>query len=57
MTFDDPQNAVAPHSKRGIWQPAWATYPPGRYWVWMAYGDGAGDATRYAYAKLTIVAH
>lgn len=56
MMFDDPQNAVAPYSKRRLRQPAWSTYRPGKYWVWMAYADGSTDATLYAYTKLTVFA-
>ena len=56
MAFDDPHNAVPPYSKRRIFEPAWPTYPAGKYWVWMAYGTGSSDATLYAYKKLTIVA-
>jgi hypothetical protein len=56
MVFDDGRNAVAPDSKRRILEPAWSTYPPGKYWVWMAYAAGSSDTTLFAYRKLTIVA-
>lgn len=55
LMWDDPYNSVAAHSTRRILQPPWSTYPPGKYWVWMAYA-GSGDATRYAYTKLTVIA-
>ena len=56
MMFDDPHNAVPPSSNRRVFEPTWPTYPPGRYWVWVAYAAGSSDATLYAYRKLTIVA-
>jgi hypothetical protein len=56
VTWDDPRNGVAPHSRKRILEPSWPTYPPGKYWVWMAYEAGSSDATRYAHTKLTILA-
>jgi len=56
LMWDDPYNSVAPQSRRRILQPTTWTYPPGKYWVWMAYaGPDPTNETRYAYTKLTIV--